>query len=126
MTDERLETSRQIVERIEIRGKLSLETPCCLGNGENYSLADMPLALDPLHGCALLTGTSIAGALRAYLREREFGYRNDGGSDALHNRLFGRQDEDEGDQSWVIVNDSLREVPKAVELRDGVSINPET
>lgn len=126
MTDDRLGTSRQVVERIEISGKLSLETPCCLGNGDNDSLADMPLALDPLQGCALLTGTSVAGALRAYLREREFGYRNDGGSDALHNLLFGRQDDDEGEQSWLIVNDSLGEVPKGVELRDGVSIDPKT
>lgn len=126
MTDDRLETSRQVVERIEMRGILSLETPCCLGNGDDDSLADMPLALDPLQGCALLTGTSIAGALRAYLREREFGYRNDGGPGALHNRLFGRQDDEEGEQSWLIVNDSLGEVPKGLELRDGVSIDPET
>jgi CRISPR/Cas system CSM-associated protein Csm3 (group 7 of RAMP superfamily) len=125
MTDDRLETSRRVVERIEIGGKLSLETPCCLGNGDKDSLADMPLALDQLQGCALLTGTSIAGALRAYLREREFGYRNDGGPDALHNRLFGRQEEEEGEQSWLIVNDSLGEMPK-VELRDGVSLDPKT
>lgn len=126
MTDDRMETSRHVVERIEISGKLSLETPCCLGNGDKDSLADMPLALDPLQGCSLLTGTSIAGALRAYLREREFGYRNDGGPNALHNRLFGRQEEDEGEQSWLIVNDSLGEMPKGVELRDGVSIDPKT
>ena len=79
MSNGHWQASRQIVERILVCGNLVLETPACFGNGETDSLTDMPLALDPLEGRALLTGTSIAGALRAYLREREWGHRHDGG-----------------------------------------------
>ncbi|HOK59106.1 MAG TPA: RAMP superfamily CRISPR-associated protein [Methanothrix sp.] len=118
--------SRKIVERVVVCGDLVLETPACFGNGDSDSLTDMPLALDPLEGRGLLTGTSIAGALRAYLREREFGYGRDGGSDALHNRLFGRQEDNEGEQSWVITYDALSESVPGIELRDGVAIDPET
>ncbi len=126
MTDAHGQTSREIVERILICGELVLETPVCLGNGNSDVLADMPLSLDPLDGCALLTGTSIAGALRAYLREREFGYRLDGGPGGLHNGLFGRVEEDEGAQSWIITYDSLGDTPQSVELRDGVALESET
>jgi len=118
--------SRKIVERIMVCGDLVLETPACFGNGERTSLTDMPLALDPLEGRGLLTGTSIAGALRAYLREREFGYGRDGGSDVLHNRLFGRQEDNEGEQSWVITYDALSESVPGIELRDGVAIDSKT
>lgn len=120
------QNSRRIVERIVVSGDLVLETPACFGNSESDSLTDMPLALDPLEGRGLLTGTSIAGALRAYLREREFGYGKDGGRDALHNRLFGYQEDDEGEQSWLITCDALSSSTPAVELRDGVAIDPRT
>lgn len=103
-----------------------LETPACFGNGEGDSLTDMPLALDPLESRALLTGTSIAGALRAYLREREWGYRQDKKTDALHKTLFGRQEDDEGEQSWLITCDALSEQAPQVELRDGVALDPRT
>lgn len=126
MTDAHWQTSREIVERILVCGELVLETPCCLGNGNSEVLADMPLSLDPLEGRVLLTGTSIAGALRAYLREREFGYLCDGGPGGLHNGLFGRVEEDEGAQSWIITYDSLGDAPQSVELRDGVALEPET
>jgi len=126
MSDGHWQTSRRIVERIVVSGELILETPASFGNAEGDSLTDMPLALDPLKGCGLLTGTSIAGAVRAYLREREWGYGNDGGSRALHNRLFGRQDDDEGEQSWLITYDALSDRPPNVELRDGVTLDPKT
>ena len=126
MTDAHWQNSRKIVDRILVCGELVLETPASLGNGNSDVLADMPLALDPLEGCALLTGTSTAGALRSYLREREFGYRLDGYSDALHNRLFGRQEDDEGAQSWLITYDVLGDTPQGVELRDGVALEPKT
>ena len=119
--------SRKIVERVVVCGELILETPTCFGNGDGDSLADMPLALDPLEGRALLTGASIAGALRSYLRERELGYGQEGGPEALHNQLFGYQKNDEGKQSWLITYDALsdQETP-GVELRDGVAIDPRT
>jgi len=126
MIDGRGLTSRKIVERITVCGELVLETPACFGNGDGDSLTDMPLALDPLEGRALLTGTSIAGALRAYLREREWGYRQDRKTDALHKTLFGRQEDDEGEQSWLITCDALGDRSPKVELRDGVALDSKT
>lgn len=125
MTEAHWKESRKIVERIVICGDLVLETPACFGSGEGDSLTDMPLMLDPLEGRGLLTGTSIAGALRAYLRQRECGYWREGGLKALHNQLFGYQQADEGEQSWLIIYDALSERPQ-VELRDGVALDPKT
>jgi len=118
--------SREIVERIVVRGDLVLETPACFGNGEGDSLTDMPLMLDPLEGKGLLTGTSIAGALRAYLRQREYGYWQERAPEALHNLLFGRQEDNEGEQSWLITCDALSEQTPHVELRNGVALDPKT
>jgi len=126
MTEAHWQESRNIVERIVVSGDLVLETPACFGSGEGDSLTDMSLMLDPLEGYGLLTGTSIAGALRAYLRQREFNYRSKGNSRALHNLLFGLQDGDEGEQSWLITYDALSEKLPQVELRDGVALDPKT
>lgn len=117
--------SREIVERIIIQGDLVLETPAGFGSGDGGSLVDIPLLLDPLANCALLTGASLAGALRSYLRERECGYGNKGGKGALYSTLFGIQEDDWGEQSLLIVCDSIGDKP-SVELRDGVKINPRT
>lgn len=115
--------SREIVERIIIQGDLVLETPAFLGSGDHEGLVDVPLILDPLEGKALLTGSTLAGALRSYLRERQYGYRNKGDKESLYFNLFGYQEKDEGEQSLLIVSDSLGEKP-ALELRDGVKIDP--
>jgi type IV secretory pathway VirD2 relaxase len=37
--------------------------------------------------------------------------------EALHNRLFGRQEDDEGEQSWLITFDSLSDSSPHIELR---------
>lgn len=121
--------SRKIEERIIVTGWLVLETPTSLGNGDADGLTDMPLLTDALEGRALLTGASIAGALRNYLRERWHGYQRDEERDATNKlsvvtRLFGSL-EDDGEQSPLIVDDALGEVPRT-ELRDGVRINPKT
>lgn len=130
--------SREISERIVVEGTLVLETPASLGNGDAEGVTDMPLLTDPLEGRALLTGASIAGALRNYLRERllaygvdefvdENGKRNvDAGKLPIVTRLFGSLDDD-GEQSHLIVNDALGTLEKPVtELRDGVRIKGET
>ena len=115
--------SREIVERIIIKGELIMETPASFGSGDTGELVDIPLLLDPLEGKALLTGTSLAGALRSYLRERECGYGGIGDERSLYLNLFGHQQNGEGEQSLLIVHDSLGAKP-IVELRDGVKINP--
>jgi CRISPR/Cas system CSM-associated protein Csm3 (group 7 of RAMP superfamily) len=120
--------SRNVVERIIIKADLQLETPASLRNGESSELTDMPLLLDPLEGRALLTGASLAGALRSYLREREMGYGGSGDKSALYGLLFGGLRADHsGEQSPLITYDALsqgREV--GAELRDGVKLDPHT
>jgi len=99
-----------------VTGTLVLETPTHLGNGDADGLLDMPLILDPLEGKALLTGTSIAGVLRAYLREYSL---------LLAQQLFGQASGDDNVQSPLIVDDALGSEPD-FELRDGVAIDPAT
>ncbi len=126
------DVSRKIVRRIVVEGDLVLQTPAHFGNGEGDTLVDMPLLTDPLDGkTPLLTGASIAGALRSYLREREHGFRakiattEDTGAD--HSRsasilLFGgNKGNDYGEQSPLIVEDA-RGKDAAIELRDGVRL----
>ncbi|AKB19471.1 RAMP superfamily CRISPR-associated protein [Methanosarcina sp. WWM596] len=117
--------SREIVERIIIRGNLILETPAYFGSGDHDEIVDISLDLDPLEGRTLLTGASLAGALRSYLRECEHGFGKQGDKKSLYMNLFGNNENDEGEQSLLIVNDSLGEKPK-IELRDGIKIDGKT
>jgi len=118
--------SRKIVKRVVVKGELILQTPAHFGSGDEAG-ALMPLIVDERDNKPLLTGASIAGALRSYLWSREKGYgekpdeKNSKGS--LSVLLFGgvREDE-EGEQSRLIVDDALGENGE-VELRDGVKIN---
>jgi CRISPR/Cas system CSM-associated protein Csm3 (group 7 of RAMP superfamily) len=107
---------RDIQERIIVQGILILDTPTHFGNGDAEGPLDMPVFLDPLENKALLTGTSIAGTLRNYLREF---------SEDLAKQLFGDAGQKESIQSPLIVDDALGEEPE-VELRDGVAIDPQT
>ncbi len=125
-------TSREIVERIVVEGDLVLLTPSSLGNGDSDGLTDMSLLLDEIDGSALLTGTSIAGAVRNYLRECEKGFGTKEGSSSICRQLFGYVENQNGDQSCLIIDDS-RSIddsgnPKrpATELRDGVRIDGKT
>lgn len=126
-------TSRNVVKRIIIKADLVLETPASLGSGERDGVTDTPLLLDPLQGRALLTGASLAGALRSYLRERELGYRQKGRRDKANNRplyalLFGGMKGDKadlGEQSPLITYDALGGKP-AIELRDSVKLKTAT
>lgn len=115
---------RPIRRRLIIRGTLVLQTPTHFGNGDSEAPTDMALLRDSVSNAALLTGSSIAGALRSYLRARERGefaeeprtYR------AYAETLFGGiKGEDEGSQSPLVVADALAERP-LVDLRDGVKL----
>lgn len=113
---------RHIVERIIIKGNLILDTPTCLGSGDNDGDTDLQVLRDSIEDKALLMGSSIAGALRNYLREYENGYYADEKS-----ILFGgKRSDDDGEQSPLIVNDALSCEIIQVELRDGVKINSVT
>jgi CRISPR/Cas system CSM-associated protein Csm3 (group 7 of RAMP superfamily) len=147
--------SREIVERIIVEGNLVLLTPTSLGNGDNDGLTDMSLLLDEAEGKALLTGTSIAGALRNYLREcllnygesEESHYKDSEGDrlkvkDASGNIVKDANGKtinislpivtqlfgslkDDGAQSCLMVDDSIGGIPQT-ELRDGVRIDGAT
>lgn len=117
---------RSITERWVISATLEMETPAHFGNGDADPLTDMPLLLDEAEGRPLLPGTSIAGALRNYLRERESGYGKAETNNSMTSLLFGssRTSED-GKQSPLIIDDALG-ISAGFELRDGVAIDSET
>lgn len=114
-----------ISERWVITGRLALETPAHIGNGEVNQLTDMPLLLDPLAGKALLTGASIAGALRNYLQEHEHGYGQKETKNSRPAHLFGSQHDKTGYASLLTIDDALGQIP-TTELRDGVGIDSKT
>ncbi|MBD2410385.1 hypothetical protein FACHB389_01420 [Nostoc calcicola FACHB-389] len=110
---------RQINKRIIVHGTLVLDTPICLGSGDNDSDIDLKILRDSIENKALLMGSSIAGGLRNYLREYQNSYEN-----LEESLLFGGQRSDEdGDQSLLVVNDALSTELIQAELRDGLKIN---
>lgn len=121
--------SRKIVSRVIVEGDLILQTPAHFGNGDTDELVDMPLLVDPLDGrTPLLTGASIAGALRSYLRERERGYGQSDGGHSASALLFGalqEEEEKEGEQSPLVVEDALGK-NFGVEIRNGVALDPKS
>lgn len=139
--------SRKVRERIFIQGLLHLDTPTHFGGDETEGSTDMPLLYDAREGNQpLLTGASIAGALRNYLREYEKGYqwrenaREENDQKSWAEALFGHLDDQPDPQnaqrrkrasvhSWLMIDDVLGEFPMegdATELRDGVAIDPKT
>ena len=126
----RWQSSRQIAERLVITGNLILTSPAHLGNGDQAGQVDMVLLRDALDGRPLLQGSSLAGALRNYLRAYEQGWRQPerrgNKQPRLAELLFGGVKADpEGDQSPLIIDDALAE-PTIPEIRDGVRIDGKT
>jgi CRISPR/Cas system CSM-associated protein Csm3 (group 7 of RAMP superfamily) len=133
---------REIIKRIIIRGVLVLDTPTCLSNGDAEGVIDMMLLRDSISPKALLTGSSIAGALRNYLHEYEKDYCKSATRQDLAPKLFGdlfayKNEKDKSEkekitlrekdtQSPLIIDDSLSSNIPQVELRDGVKINGAT
>ncbi len=124
MNSERLNirNHRHIIERIIIKGILILDTPTCLGSGDADGYTDLVILRDNVEDKALLMGSSIAGALRNYLREHEYGYNGK----EISVLFGGQRSEEEGEQSPLIINDSLSNTIPHIELRDAVKINPVT
>ncbi len=137
MADQKRNSHRSIIERIVVRGLLELESPAHFGSGDPDPLTDMPVLLDEVDNLPLLPGPSIAGALRNYLREIQ---RGDGvkvpqkteeaefeKEKALAATLLfgGFRGDDEGEQSPLIVEDSIGTLSD-FELRDGVAIEAST
>jgi len=125
MSQERLNRNQHpIAQRIIVRGILILDTPTCLGSGDADSPTDLALLRDSVSDSALLTGASIAGALRNYLRECEHGYgAGEQNCDRATNLFGGTRRDPEGEQSPLIINDAISSTIPTVELRDGVEID---
>src|SRR5690348_13398194 len=106
---------RSISERWVITGKLELTSPAHLGNGEADAFTDMPILLNEVDGRPLLPGTSVAGALRNYLRELQTGFgkpsplsKDETERKLLATALFGGyRGDDDGAQSPVVVHDAI-------------------
>lgn len=135
--------SRRVIERIFVRGELVLDTPAQFGGMDEEGATDMPLLYDPYTGTTpLLTGASIAGALRAYLRAYENGHewaeQRDKSDKSWAEALFGHLDDSQLKDpeepgrasvlSWLMVDDALGCLPAeaSVERRDGVALDPKT
>lgn len=133
--------SRQVRERIFISGKLVLQSPTHLGNGDTSGVTDIGLLRDEYSGAPLLTGTSITGALRNYMREVELGYGVGEEAKGGHivEKLFGYVGEDTADakknnkpiasiESWLMVDDARGVLPEdnPIEIRDGVALDAAT
>jgi CRISPR/Cas system CSM-associated protein Csm3 (group 7 of RAMP superfamily) len=118
------EAARRVEKRIVVEGTLVLETPAQLGNGDSNEVTDMPLLVDPGDGKSpLLTGATIAGALRSYLRARLHGNTNAANEESSSVRLFGGlKGDDTGEQSPLIVEDAIG-VAAHMEVRAGVRID---
>lgn len=119
--------SRQICKRLLIEAELQLETPACLGAGDGDGQVDMPLLVDPLDGRSpLLTGASLAGALRAYLHEHECGYGLPTDQQEAGTHLFGAQHADsDGRQSALIIDEALGQQYQ-LEIRQEVGLDPQS
>lgn len=143
MTNGKWRQSRDVVERVFIQGTLTLESPTHFGRGDGDWTTDMPLLYDhDDEKTPLLTGASIAGALRNYLREYQKGFgwgeKPDEKEKSLAEMLFGhlsdwdpKKDNEKRKstiQSWLMIDDALGTLPqkKDIEIRDGVAINPAT
>lgn len=125
-TEARWQHSREIATRWVITGTLTLTSPMRIGASLASPLSDMPILLDGTGKAVVLPGSSLAGALRAYL-EKQVG-------NGVSNYLFGWQDLRKNApengirsaQSWLMIRDSYAPIPKNVELRDGVAIDATT
>lgn len=123
------EQSRRINRRVVITGQLVLETPASLSNGEVIG-TEMVILQDAVDNRAILQGSSLAGALRHAMLERELGYRIADPSSQTEKtyatQLFGEalDKKTERMESRVIVNDALG--TGNVTRREGVKIDGTT
>ena len=139
MADKQLwsgDNARRIEQRIIVEGDLELLTPALFGNGDSDQVTDMPLLVDAYDGVTpLLTGSTLAGALRAYLYAWEQGFRQampktkaqrQQSRNSLTGVLFGAfKGDDDGLQSALIIDDAYGE-QYSIGLRDGVRIDPKS
>lgn len=119
---------RRISQRIFIKANLVFSSPVVIGSQDPQDLIDLIILRDPRENKPLLPGSTMAGAIRNYLRERKYGFSSDGkGIDPIpwQELLMGYAKDQNGEESWLITTDSLSE-HKIVSLRDSLRMDPVT
>lgn len=128
---------RGISRRIIVKGELILLTPARFGGGEEGVVTSMPILRDPATNLPLLPGSSISGAMRAYVRERILDYETpeSHNESTITQKLFGEvlgeggrpdaRQNAESRESYLVINDALAK-STSTEFRPGVKINPKT
>jgi CRISPR/Cas system CSM-associated protein Csm3 (group 7 of RAMP superfamily) len=114
--------SRRIASRIRIKGWLIAEGPLHVGGMGGNEDVDLMIAIDGMNQ-PYIPGTSLAGVLRAWLRERM--------DDQKVDFLFGPPQErnsDQGHASYVLIEDGTvslqgQLLDQVIEIRDGVGID---
>lgn len=118
---------RPVAARWVVMAELTLRTDTHLG-GEQDSISDMPVLWDPVDDCPLLSGSSLAGALRSHLSDYIKGYFESEPEEACE--LFGSAGDADGHggESPLIVFDSYGKLPEesSVSIRDGVALDRNT
>lgn len=130
--NKRIFPARGIAERIFIQGELTFVRPVRLGAPGSGLVDDDDILRDSASGHPMISGATLAGALRGYLRDFTQGYleTEDRENPRQAQRLFGFISEEAGQDasvmSWLLVDDAVcAEEPEKV-TRDGVAIDGET
>jgi CRISPR/Cas system CSM-associated protein Csm3 (group 7 of RAMP superfamily) len=115
--------ARRINSRLRITGTLVARTPLHVGGFGDSAETDLPLAQNG-RGEWYMPGTSIAGMLRGWCREN-FGQAQLPNGNKLIDEVFGFQDGDKGQASFVLVEDATIENVNDIdtEVRDSVGID---
>lgn len=119
--------ARRIHSRLKITGTLVAQSPLHIGGLGGNADTDLALAVNG-QGEYYIPGTSLAGALRAWMAEIE--QRDTERLEGVINSLWGFQRENDrtesdGHASFVLVEDAAIALKSGVitEIRDGVGIN---
>jgi CRISPR/Cas system CSM-associated protein Csm3 (group 7 of RAMP superfamily) len=111
--------ARKIQSRLKITGSLVAQSPLHIGGNDSSDLVDLTLAVDG-RGDYYIPGTSLAGALRAWMAA------GNGGLDDLVSELWGNQKKNgngkSGHASHILIEDAPIKGVNA-EVRDGVGID---
>ena len=115
--------ARRINSRLKVTGKLVAETPLHVGGYGDSPDTDLPLAQNG-KGEFYVAGTSIAGVLRNWCC-KHFSHVNTQNNRPLSEEIFGFQNGEQGQASFILIEDATVENADQVlsEIRDGVGID---
>lgn len=118
--------ARSLQSRLKVTVNLVAKTPLHIGGTDEGALSDLPLAVNGA-GQYYIPGTGLAGAFRAWMLGLQ------GSDQAWVNQLWGFQSEsppnqsgDDGIASFILIEDAVIDSSVTVEIRDHVTINPDT